>query len=133
MVLIADRDSYSNTSLSNTLRKMGVARNVVCTTSANNALTYLQKQQICDYPFPEVIMYNQRNLGYNAIEFIEHFKMKFSGYYNSKIILLQEKDAESPIGIFNQEDLILGGLKKPISFRHLQKLFTNQNRALTYS
>ena len=78
-------------------------------------------------------MFNQLNLGYNAIEFIEHFKTKYSDFYKSKIILLQEKDTEAPIGIFNQEELVLGGLQKPISFRQLQKLFTSKNRALAYS
>jgi hypothetical protein len=126
MVLICDRDFFSNSTLSHELRRQGLAENIICTTSASNALAYLYKQQICNYPFPDYIIYNPSNLQFTSAEFIDSYRVAFSDYHTSKFILLEEKNY-SPGGNRNvNSSLIKGRLTKPISPIHLKKIFTRE-------
>ncbi|MFT6996600.1 MAG: hypothetical protein ACJAQ4_000341 [Cryomorphaceae bacterium] len=126
MVLIADRDSYSNATLSHELRKFQLAGNVVCTTSASKALAYLHKQQICRYPFPDFIIYNLSNLDINVTEFIDIFKVAFTDQYKSKFILIREKNHEANPSLYRDEALVLGGISKPVSGQQLLHLFKSR-------
>ncbi|MFT4771513.1 MAG: response regulator RpfG family c-di-GMP phosphodiesterase [Cryomorphaceae bacterium] len=126
MVLIADRDSFSNATLSHELRKLGLAGSVICTTTASNALAYLHKQQICSYPFPDFIIYNPSNLDVDATEFINSFKLAFTNQYKSKFILIREKNHEANHSLYRDEVLVVGGICKPVSTEQLLRMFKSK-------
>lgn len=132
MVLIADRDSFSNSTLSYGLRKLCLARNVICTKSASSALAYLQKQQICSYPFPEYIMLNPSSSNVDVADFIKSFNVKFSDHYDSKFILLRDKHSVSEVNSI-EDDQIIGNLRKPISTEHLLQLFKGRAKNAIHS
>ena len=123
MVLIADRDSFSNSTLSHELRKLELADSVICTTSASNALAYLYKQQICNYPFPNIIFYNPSNLEIDVKDFINSFKVAFSDQFYSKFVLLKEKNDGISRSLCNEEALIQDVISKPICSERLLRLF----------
>ena len=126
MVLIADQDHFSNSTLSLAIRKLGLARNVICTTSATQALAYLHKQKTNSYPFPDLILYNPNAPGMNPGEFLKNYENHFACDFESKLILLRDK-GESIRPIFSHSSSEIGGyLKKPVSTGQLIRIFSGQ-------
>lgn len=128
LVLIADKDNYSNAAISRYLRKLGLARNVVCTSSTANALAYLEKQQVCNYPFPEMIFFNPHRSDINPAEFLEIYRTKFWKYYRSKLVLLEDRNSMPSVDVDSNEGLIWGKLRKPLSSNKLRTLFQKELR-----
>jgi len=133
MVLIADRDSFSNSALSHELRRLGLAERVICATSSSNALAYLFKQQICNYPFPDIIFYNPSNLNIGLTDFINSFKVAFSNQYHSKFILLTEKNHGISPDLYREEQMVHGTLSKPIFSEKLLQLFKGKVKILSHT
>lgn len=125
MVLIADRDYFSNSTLSLGLRKLGLARNVVCTTSSSDALAYLHKQRTNCYPFPEIILFNPNNSDMKPEDFLDTYRANFLGEFDSRIVILEDKEGCIWSHTKKDDDLIVGRLKKPISTGQLLRLFSH--------
>jgi CheY-like chemotaxis protein len=126
MILIADRDHFSNSTLSLGLRKLGLARNVICTTSTEHALAYLHKQRTNSYPFPEIILLNPNNEDMTASEFLEHYRTNFADDFDSRIVILIDKEGCSESRIPRNEPLIAGRLFKPVSTGQLIRIFNTE-------
>lgn len=126
IVLIIDRDTFSSANISNDIRKLGLAKATVCLKSASEALAYLEKQQNCGYPFPEIIFYNPHKSDLNQGEFMDTYRIKFSDNFYSKIILVQEKNDDSYGHQLLEDSLIKGELRKPLSSGQLLHLFQKE-------
>ena len=126
IVLVIDRDTFSSTNLSNDIRKLDLARNTVCLKSASDALAYLEKQQTCGYPFPEIIFYNPHKSDLNQGEFMDIYRIKFSDHPDSSIFLVQEKNDVSYGHQLFDDSLIKGELRKPLSSGQLLRLFQKE-------
>jgi hypothetical protein len=126
IVLVIDRDTFASANLSNEIRKLGLAKAIVCVKSSLDALAYLEKQQNCGYPFPHIIFYNPHASDLNQGEFMDTYRIKFSSHYNSKIILLEEKSDDSYGHQLLEDSLISGKLRKPISSGQLLRLFQKE-------
>jgi hypothetical protein len=126
IVLVIDRDSFSSANISNEIRKLSLAKTTVCLKSASDALAYLEKQQNCGYPFPEIIFYNPHKSDLNQGEFMDTYRVKFSKHCDSKIILLEEKNDDSYGHQLLEDSLIEGELRKPISAGQLLRIFQKE-------
>ena len=126
IVLVIDRDTFSSTNLSNDIRKLGLAKNIICLKSAADALAYLEKQQTCGYPFPEIIFYSPHKSDLNQGEFMDIYKVKFSDHCDSSIILVREKNDESYGHQLFDDSLINNELRKPISSGQLLRVFQKE-------
>jgi len=125
MVLLADRDHFSNSTLSLGLRKLGLARNVICTTSSSAALAYLHKQRANCYPFPEIILFNPNNSDMKPEEFLDICRANFREECNSKIVILEDKEGCHWTNS-RKDDLIAGKLRKPVTTGQLLRLFSEE-------
>lgn len=126
IVLVIDRDTFSSANIANEIRKLGLAKTTVCLKSASDALAYLEKQQNCGYPFPEIIFYNPHQSDLNQREFMDSYRIKFSDHLNSTIILLEEKSDDSYGHQLLEDSLISGELRKPVSSGQLLRLFQKE-------
>jgi len=126
IILVIDRDTFSSATLSNEIRKLGLAKTVICLKSSSEALAYLEKQQNCGYPFPKVIFYNPHKSDMNQGEFLDTFRVKFSKHCDCKMILLEEKNDESLGHHLIEDSLIDCELRKPISSGQLLRLLEKE-------
>ncbi len=130
MVLIADHDPYSNSSLSVGLRKLGLARTVVCTTSSSQALAYLHKQRSCSYPFPDLIFYNPNIADGESTDFLNTLSQCFMNEHCMNLFVLEDKADVSANQFSGFTDIISGKLKKPISMDDLVRVCSGEGQSI---
>ena len=123
MVLIIDEDHFSNSTLSLAIRKLGLSRNVVCTTSSSKGLAYLHKQKTNNYPFPELIFYNPSTRGVLPNEFMDSYRNHFESEFDTKLVLLEDKTERVSM---KYEPNVTAVIKKPVSMGKLLRVFNGQ-------
>ena len=132
MFLIADKDSFSNSSLIQGLKRLGLAENIVCTSSISSTIAYLHKQRTCSYPFPDFILYNSHSMNTSEEEFLEVFNQVFTNQEKSKLIFLKEKAASKSLSEINGKR-VFGELLKPISLSQLTNIFELKSQKVSVS
>lgn len=112
LVMVIDDGTIERMIANKVIAGSGFAKTVVCLSSAEEALQYLNTEKV---PHPELIFVDLNMPLVNGFEFIREYERKFGSDNNTRIIILSSSDSPYDIQEAEKYSSVCCYLTKPVS------------------
>ncbi|HKK39867.1 MAG TPA: response regulator [Cryomorphaceae bacterium] len=122
---IIDDDPLNNAVLTKALQKKELVDTVLSSTSAENALFYLDQLESEGRAFPDLIFVDLKMPRMSGWEFVEIFQDRFSSKCDTKIIILSGTSNINDLVMIEMKKELVHYIQKPVTVGELEVLFSN--------